>query len=62
MLLQQDPFVRPYIFSDIERYAVNLTRRTLEASHWAPRSHPLQVAQLIDRYLKSLDRAKENAA
>ncbi|HAG94608.1 MAG: alpha/beta hydrolase [Pseudomonadales bacterium] len=62
ILLQQDPFVRPYIFSDIERYAVNLTRRTLEASHWAPRSHPLQVAQLIDRYLKSLDRAKENAA
>lgn len=62
ILLQNDPFIRPYIFEGLERYATRLTRRTLDANHWAPRSHPHQVAQLVDRYVQSLSSDQECAA
>jgi pimeloyl-ACP methyl ester carboxylesterase len=61
ILLQNDPFIRPYIFDDIERYAPNLTRRTLDANHWAPRSHPVQIAQLIDSYVQNIITAEQAA-
>lgn len=62
ILLQNDPFIRPYIFDDIERYAPNLTRRTLDSNHWAPRSHPQQLAQLVDTYVQSIITQQERAA
>lgn len=62
ILLQNDPFIRPYIFDGIERFAPNLTRRTLDANHWVPRSHPQQLAQLIDSYVQSIPMQQERAA
>lgn len=62
ILLQNDPFIRPYIFDDIERYAPNLTRRSLDANHWAPRSHPQQISRLVDTYVQSIITRQERAA
>lgn len=54
--LQNDPFIRPFVFDDLERFAPNITRRTLNANHWAPRSHPQQVVNLISNYIQTLER------
>ena len=62
VLLQEDPFIRPYIFENLDQYVVNLTRRTLNSNHWAPRSHPQQLAQLIDRHVQSVAKKPNDAA
>lgn len=59
VMLQNDPFIRPYIFDDLERYVVNLTRRTLDANHWALRSHSKQVAKLIIDYVNQIEQQEQ---
>lgn len=59
VLLQNDKFIRPYIFDGLEKYASNLTRRTLDANHWAPRSHPKQLAKLVRSYVNSIEQQEQ---
>jgi pimeloyl-ACP methyl ester carboxylesterase len=43
----RDPFVRPGTFDFMREYVPTLTVHELDASHWAPRSHPLELAELV---------------
>ncbi|WDN52825.1 SDR family oxidoreductase [Streptomyces clavuligerus] len=42
-----DPFLSGHIHDDLERWAPRLTRRTLRARHWCPRSRPDQLSSWI---------------
>ena len=47
LTLTRDRFVGPMLSEDLEQWVPDLTRRSLEARHWAPRTHPVQVAAAI---------------
>jgi pimeloyl-ACP methyl ester carboxylesterase len=47
LTLTADRYVTPVLSEDLERWVPNLTRRSLDAGHWAPRTHPEQVAAAI---------------
>jgi pimeloyl-ACP methyl ester carboxylesterase len=47
VVLTGDRYVTPVLLEDLERWAPNLTRTSLDARHWAPRTHPREVAALI---------------
>jgi pimeloyl-ACP methyl ester carboxylesterase len=44
LVLCRDAFVRPAMLASAEPYCAHLTRRELDSGHWAPRTHPEQVA------------------
>ncbi len=48
-----DPFVSESVYDDIERYVVHLTKLRVDASHWAPRSHPSSILDLLREFLRS---------
>ncbi|HYO03248.1 MAG TPA: SDR family oxidoreductase [Mycobacterium sp.] len=43
----EDPFVRPYVFDETDRWVSRLWRRDVKAGHWVPMSHPQVVAQSV---------------
>lgn len=45
--LAGDRYVTPVLLEDLEHWAPNLTRTVLDARHWAPRTHPDEVAALV---------------
>ena len=50
-----DPFVTPSFLDGIEEIAPNLERRDLDAAHWVIRSHPEQVAALVEEFIAGND-------
>jgi pimeloyl-ACP methyl ester carboxylesterase len=46
LVLCRDAFVRPPMLASAEPYCETLTRRELDSGHWAPRTHPEQVAAI----------------
>jgi pimeloyl-ACP methyl ester carboxylesterase len=53
----EDRYVSPRVFEDTDRWVPDLTRRELRAGHWAPRSHPDAVADLIGAFVASIEDA-----
>lgn len=57
----RDPFVRPYIYDDMARWAPQLRRRDIKAGHWSPMSHPhamaLTVTDLVEHFASRSHRA-----
>lgn len=51
----EDRYVSPRVFEDTGRWVPDLTRRELRAGHWAPRSHPDAVADLIGAFVGSIE-------
>ncbi|WP_234324766.1 SDR family oxidoreductase [Streptomyces albus] len=43
----EDAFLSTYLYDDLEQWAPRLTRRTLRAKHWVPRTRPEQLASWI---------------
>lgn len=43
----KDPFVRPYLYDDAQRWCSRLWRRDVQAGHWAPMSHPQVLATAV---------------
>ncbi|BBY30584.1 SDR family oxidoreductase [Mycolicibacterium sediminis] len=43
----RDPFVRPYLYDDADRWMSRLWRRDVPAGHWAPMSHPQVLATAV---------------
>lgn len=43
----KDPFVRPYLYDDAQRWCSRLWRRDVQAGHWAPMSHPQVLAAAV---------------
>ncbi|MGW1912033.1 SDR family oxidoreductase [Streptomyces sp. NPDC002076] len=52
---QQDAFLSERLYDDLERWVPQLTRRTLPAKHWVPRSRPDQLASWIEEFIVSVD-------
>ncbi|MEU5094877.1 SDR family oxidoreductase [Streptomyces sp. NPDC020996] len=50
-----DPFLSERLYDELERWVPRLTRRTLPAGHWIPRTRPDRVAALIDDFVSSVE-------
>ncbi|MCT2591618.1 SDR family oxidoreductase [Streptomyces sp. N2-109] len=46
-----DPYLSERLYDDLELWAPRLTRRTLVAKHWVPRTRPDQLARWIDEFV-----------
>ncbi|WP_399088283.1 SDR family oxidoreductase [Streptomyces sp. BBFR2] len=60
-----DAFLSERLYDDLDRWAPRLTRRTLPAKHWVPRTRPDQLAAWITEFVHAReegDPAKEVAA
>ncbi|MEU6505909.1 SDR family oxidoreductase [Streptomyces sp. NPDC046942] len=55
---QGDAFLSERLYDDLERWVPQLTRRTLPARHWVPRTRPDQVASWIEEFIMSVDRGR----
>jgi pimeloyl-ACP methyl ester carboxylesterase len=42
-----DPFLRPPTYAFVSEYVTDLTVHELAASHWVPRSHPRELAEIV---------------
>jgi NAD(P)-dependent dehydrogenase (short-subunit alcohol dehydrogenase family)/pimeloyl-ACP methyl ester carboxylesterase len=49
--LHRDPYVKEAHLDAAKPWVPNLSRRTLHADHWAPRTHPEAVARLIAEFV-----------
>ena len=47
----KDAFLSERLYDDVERWAPRLTRRTLPARHWVPRSRPDRLARWITDFV-----------
>ncbi|MER5493306.1 SDR family oxidoreductase [Streptomyces sp. NPDC002490] len=56
-----DAFVSPAVFDGLERWVPELTRRTLDARHWVPRTHPDRLATWVADFVAA-HHAGETAA
>ncbi|WP_328537871.1 SDR family oxidoreductase [Streptomyces sp. NBC_00344] len=46
-----DAFLSEHLYDDLEQWAPQLTRRTLPAKHWVPRTRPDQLASWIGEFV-----------
>jgi NAD(P)-dependent dehydrogenase (short-subunit alcohol dehydrogenase family)/pimeloyl-ACP methyl ester carboxylesterase len=51
----QDAFLSERLYDDLDRWVPRLTRRTLPAKHWVPRSRPDQLARWIADFVAATD-------
>jgi NAD(P)-dependent dehydrogenase (short-subunit alcohol dehydrogenase family)/pimeloyl-ACP methyl ester carboxylesterase len=56
-----DAFLSEHLYDDLERWAPRLTRRTLPAKHWVPRSRPDQVSRWIADFVTGVEAGAESA-
>ncbi|MFE3181478.1 SDR family oxidoreductase [Streptomyces violascens] len=47
-----DAFLSPKLYAELEHWAPKLTRRTLPAKHWIPRTRPDQLAAWIGEFVR----------
>ncbi|MFF9085703.1 SDR family oxidoreductase [Streptomyces sp. NPDC014991] len=52
---QGDAFLSERLYDDLDRWAPRLTRRTLPAGHWVPRTRPDQVSAWIAAFVTSVE-------
>ncbi|MFI9760408.1 SDR family oxidoreductase [Streptomyces sp. NPDC051963] len=50
-----DAFLSEKLYSDLEQWAPQLTRRTLPAKHWIPRSRPDQLTAWISEFVTAVE-------
>jgi NAD(P)-dependent dehydrogenase (short-subunit alcohol dehydrogenase family)/pimeloyl-ACP methyl ester carboxylesterase len=51
----QDAFLSERLYDDLDRWVQELTRRTLPAKHWVPRSRPDQLARWITDFVTGVE-------
>lgn len=56
--LRNDSYVRPAHLDAAKPWVSDLSRRTLHADHWAPRTHPDAVARLIAEFVDGVPRRR----
>ncbi|MFF7370110.1 SDR family oxidoreductase [Streptomyces tricolor] len=54
ILPEGDAFLSERLYDDLEQWVPQLTRRTLPARHWVPRTRPDQVAAWIDEFVTAV--------
>ncbi|MGV9785587.1 SDR family oxidoreductase [Streptomyces sp. NPDC003435] len=55
---QGDAFLSERLYDDLERWVPSLTRRTLPAKHWVPRTRPDQLARWIEEFVTSVEQGE----
>ncbi|MEU7316100.1 SDR family oxidoreductase [Streptomyces sp. NPDC007083] len=50
-----DAFLSEHLYDDLEQWAPRLTRRTLPAKHWVPRTRPDRLADWIGEFVDGSD-------
>ncbi|WP_217234923.1 SDR family oxidoreductase [Streptomyces sp. AC555_RSS877] len=56
-----DAFLSEKLYDELELWAPRLTRRTISARHWVPRSRPDQLAVWISEFVTSVEGGKPDA-
>jgi pimeloyl-ACP methyl ester carboxylesterase len=51
----RDHYVTPRLAGDVEQWVPDLVRRDVDAGHWAPRTHPEQIAELIAAHIDAVE-------
>ncbi|MEU1404216.1 SDR family oxidoreductase [Streptomyces sp. NPDC005728] len=51
----EDAFLSERLYDDLEQWVPQLTRRTLPAKHWIPRTRPDQVATWVEEFVTSVE-------
>ncbi|MCU7696967.1 alpha/beta fold hydrolase [Acinetobacter sp. AYS6] len=54
LLASGDPFLPPHLFEQTNQWANQLTESTVDAAHWAPASRPVEMAEDIRQFIRSL--------
>lgn len=54
----EDAFLSERLYEDLEQWAPRLTRRTLRAGHWVPRSRPDLLATWITDFVTSVEQGR----
>jgi pimeloyl-ACP methyl ester carboxylesterase len=62
VVLERDAYVTPVLVADLEQWTFGLQRRSLDAGHWAPRTHPEQVAALVAEHVARVEAAQPASA
>ncbi|MGW2722890.1 SDR family oxidoreductase [Streptomyces sp. NPDC001492] len=57
-----DAFLSEKLYDELERWAPELTRRTLPAKHWIPRTRPDQLAAWITEFVTATEGGKNKVA
>lgn len=57
-----DMFLSPKLYDDLEQWVPRLTRRTVAAKHWVPRTRPDQLAAWIGEFVTSVETPAQTAA
>ncbi|KIE24931.1 short-chain dehydrogenase [Streptomyces sp. MUSC 125] len=52
---QADAFLSERLYDDLEQWVPRLTRRTLPAKHWIPRTRPDQLVSWIEEFIMSVE-------
>ncbi|MFG2573612.1 SDR family oxidoreductase [Streptomyces sp. NPDC048481] len=55
----EDRFLSERLYDELEEWAPRLTRRTVAAGHWIPRTRPDQVASWIDDFVTAVERERD---
>ncbi|MFF1547263.1 SDR family oxidoreductase [Streptomyces sp. NPDC058291] len=58
----EDRFLSERLYDGLEEWVPRLTRRTLAAGHWIPRTRPDQLASWIDDFVTSVERERAGEA
>lgn len=56
-----DAFLSEWLYDQLEQWVPQLTRRTLQARHWIPRSRPDQLASWITEFVTSVEGGRPEA-
>ncbi|MFM9492572.1 SDR family oxidoreductase [Streptomyces galilaeus] len=57
-----DAFLSEQLYDDLELWAPRLTRRTIPAKHWVPRTRPDQLASWITEFVNSVESERKDEA
>ncbi|MEU2303585.1 SDR family oxidoreductase [Streptomyces misionensis] len=57
-----DAFLSARLYDDLERWAPRLTRRTIAAKHWVPRTRPDQLTAWIEEFVTSVEGGRPGPA
>ncbi|MGW0610319.1 SDR family oxidoreductase [Streptomyces sp. NPDC002788] len=58
----EDRFLSERLHDDLEHWVPQLTRRTVRAGHWIPRTRPDQLASWIEEFVTSVEAGRSPAA
>ncbi len=60
VVLERDAYVTRLLTANLEQWTFGLRRRSLDAKHWAPRTHAAEVAALVAEHVATVEAQRES--